>query len=96
MAKNEFKARTEATKTQLRDLAQSLTQIGTSARDTQVLFIALALTTAVDATDDEKSMMDLNNLIGEFLIRQIKRAQGFSEADLAIDELFSTGKFNLN
>jgi hypothetical protein len=96
MANNEFKARTEATKTQLRDLAQTLTQIGTTARDSQVLFIALALTTAVDATDNEKSMMDLNNLIGEFLIRQIKRAQGFSETELAIDELFSTEKFNLN
>ena len=91
-----FKARTEATKAHLRELAKSLTEIGTAARDAEVLFIALALTTAIDATNNEKAMMDFNNLIGEFLVRQIKRAQGFSETELAFDELFSTGKFNLN
>jgi hypothetical protein len=96
MNQKEFRARTEKTKAELRDLAETLALGGEKAGDAEILFIAATLLTAIEAAGNPTAMQDLNTAVMDFCIRQIKRDAGVSESQLAMDELFSTGKFNLN
>lgn len=96
MEKKKFQERTEMCKAQLRELAETLARGAEAVGDVQVLFIAAALSTAIEASGNPTAMQDLNSQIMDFCMRQIKRDSGMSESQIAMDELFSTGKFNLN
>lgn len=82
---------------QCRQLGQDLIRIGLHTGDTGLLTLGNSMHTVLDtdANPDKSGMIDLTQTLEAFCERQIKRAHGMSEAELALDELL-TGKLSQN
>jgi hypothetical protein len=76
-------------------LAQDLIKIGLHTQDAAILTLGNTIDMILSVGSDQRGLNDLNQVLSEFCTRQIKREQGMTDAELAVDELFSM-KCNMN
>jgi hypothetical protein len=81
--------------TQCAALAQDLIKIGLHTQDASILTLGNTMDTILSVGSDPRGLADLNQVLSDFCVRQIKREQGMTDAELAVDELLSM-KCNMN
>jgi hypothetical protein len=86
----------EKTRAELETLANSLIAGGIKTSDSELILIGNGLITLLAATQDERSTQELQRLLMQFCIKQVKRDSGMSEEDIQLDNLLRESGICLN
>jgi hypothetical protein len=86
----------EKTRAELETLANSLIAGGIKTSDSELILIGNGLITLLAATQDERSTQELQRLLMQFCIKQVKRESGMSDADIELDSLLRESGICLN
>jgi hypothetical protein len=86
----------EKTRAELEALANSLIAGGIKTSDPELILIGNGLITLLSATQDERSAQELQRLLMQFCIKQVKRESGMSDADIELENLLRGTGIHLN